>query len=169
MRELFTILGLFALTMQTYGQKSVNQFFDQLKKNRECLAVTLPGWMINSGTNIALKSMNEQDKREIVALGKKIKKLRFAISEDNHTISRQDFMKTIEKMKSNDQFEVYAQSRNQDGTLYIMIKEKGDKIQYLTMLYFESEVVAIVNIKSELKMKDLENANFSFNNPEFGL
>lgn len=169
MRVLFTILGLFALTIQTHGQKSVNQFFDQLKKNRECLAVTLPGWMINSGTHIALKSMNEQDKREIVALGKKIKKLRFAISEDNRTISKKDFMKTIEKMKSNDQFEVYAQGRNQDGTLYIMIKEKRDKIQYLTMLYFESEVVAIVNIKSELKMEDLENANFSFNSPEFGL
>ncbi len=169
MRALITILGLFVLTIQSYGQKSVNQFFDQIKKNKECLAVTLPGWMINSGTNIALKSMNDQDKREIIALGKKIKKLRFAISEDNRTISKKDFMNTIESMKSKDDFEVYAQGRNQGGTLYIMIKEKKDKIQYLTMLYFESEMVAIVNIKSDLKMEDLENANFSFNNQEFGL
>lgn len=167
LKHLFIFILLLLLTVKSFGQKSVNQFINELKKNKTCLAVTLPGWMINSGTRIALKQMNEQDKSEIVALGKKIKQLRFIIIEDDLIVSKNEFLEAIRNMQDKDKFEIYANGRTKDGTLYVMVKEKKETIKFLTMLYYDHDMIAVVNIKSDLKISDLEAANFSFNNPDF--
>lgn len=164
----FTYLIVFTLFLSNglSGQKSVNKFIDKIKKHDSAIAMTLPGWFIRAGFDLATKGIEDQDEREIINLGKKIKKLRFVVVDEAHEITMTDSREFLERAKSKDGFEEYTRVRDGDTRIYVLVKEKNNKIEYLTIYARGDNNIALINLKTDLTFSDLEKAKFSWKEKE---
>jgi len=165
-RAALIFLFILGITSASTGQKTVNKFIDKIKKHDSALAMTLPGWFIRSGINLATKGIEDQDEKEIIHLGKKIKKLRFVVVDKPHHISLEDSAEFLKKVKDKEGFEEYTRVRDGGTRVYVLVKEDKSKIKYLTIYARGEENVALLNLKTDLTFDDLEKANFSWKNKE---
>jgi mRNA-degrading endonuclease RelE of RelBE toxin-antitoxin system len=165
-RASLIFLFILGLSTASTGQKTVNKFIDQIKKHDSALAMTLPGWFIRSGINLATKGIEDQDEKEIINLGKKVKKLRFVVVDKPHHITQEDSAEFLQKVKDKEGFEEYTRVRDGGTRVYVLVKEDKNKIKYL-MIYARGENnIALINLKTDLTFDELENANFSWKNKE---
>jgi hypothetical protein len=148
------------------GQKTVNKFIDKIKKHDSAIAMTLPGWFIRAGFDLATNGIEDQDEREIINLGKKIKKLRFVVVDEAHNITSDDSSEFLERAKTKDGFEEYTRVRDGNTRIYVLVKEKKNKIEYLTIYARGDNNIALINLKTDLTFSDLEKAKFSWNEKE---
>ncbi len=166
MRSALIFLFILSISTVSTGQKTVNKFIDKIKKHDAALAMTLPGWFIRTGINLATKGIQDQDEKEIIHLGKKIKKLRFVVVDKPHHISLDESSDFLEKVKAKEGFEEYTRVRDGGTRVYVLVKEKKNKIEYLTIYARGEDNVALINLKTDLTFDDLEKANFSWKNKE---
>ena len=166
MRIVIAIAFLLAFNTGLSGQKTVNKFIDKIKKHESAVAMTLPGWFIRTGINLATWGIEDQDEREIVNLGKKVKKLRFVVVDKPHHITKEDTKEFLRKVKEKEGFDEYTTVRDGSTYVYVLVKEKKNKIEYLTIFVRGEENVALINLKTDLTFDDLKRAKFSFNKKE---
>ena len=159
-------LFILGLTLPASSQKTVNKFIDKIKKHDAALAMTLPGWFIRTGINLASKGIEDQDEKEIIHLGKKIKKLRFVVVDKPHHITPEESTEFLQKVVEKEGFEEYTRVRDGKTRVYVLVKEKKNKIEYLTIYAMGDNNVALINLKTDLTFDDLENANFSWKDKE---
>ena len=128
--------------------------------------MTLPGWFIRTGIGLATKGIEDRDEKEIINLGKKIKKLRFVVVDKPHHITPEESDEFLQKVKLKEGFEEYTQVRDKGTRVYVMVKEKKNKIQYLTIYARGDSNIALINLKTDLTFDELEQTNFSWKKKE---
>ena len=167
MQRIITIVIIILVSSSfASGQKTVNKFIDKIKEHQSAVAMTLPGWFIRTGINLSAKGIEDRDEHEIVHLGKKIKKLRFVAVDKAHHITLEESQNFLNKVKEKEGFTEYTRVRNGDTRVYVLVKEEKDKIKYLTIYARGENNVALINLKTDLTLGELDNTNFSWKDKE---
>lgn len=158
------VLLAVSLPQSSTAQKAAHSFIDQVKKKKGSVAMTLPGWLIRTGFNIASHSDDEihemEGLRDIVS---GIKQLRFAVLEGGGRVPSSEIEKLVKLSKDVDGMEEYVRVKDDGQQVTVMVKENGDYITNLLILANGDEELAVVNVKTKISLTELEAASFSFN------
>jgi len=124
--------------------------------------MTIPGWVIRSGTNFAEKFAEDEDEKVFLSLGQYIKKVRFLAIEGESPIDNEDVQWLLEGIKKTN-LEEYVTVRDQGNNVNVWIEDENNIVKNLTMLARTDDGFVLVTIKAKLPLEMLKEANFSFN------
>jgi len=146
------------------AQKAAHSFIDQVKKKKGSVAMTLPGWLIRTGFNIATHTdddIHELDGLKDIVDG--IRQVRFAVLEGGGRVPNSEIEKLVSLSKEIDGMEEYVRVKDDGQHVTVMVKEKGDYVTNLLILANGDEELAVVNVKTKISLTELEAASFTFN------
>jgi len=166
MKRLSTIAILICLGAITISaQRSAHRFIDHFKNENECIAMTIPGYVIRTGFNFASKFSDDTDEQKVYkALGKHFKKMRFMAIEEKSNITNENIANLVNDLKESDRLEEYVKVRDGDNRVTVFMKEQDDIIKDLVLVIKGEEEFALVIFKTEMPLSVLKEASFSFNN-----
>lgn len=144
----------------TQGQRTVNKFIDKHLKNEKAIAMSLPGWLIRTGANIARNFSDEEDVKEYLKLAKYIKKVRFMVIEDDVDIEYDEMRSLLTNIRK-DEFEDFVKVRDKRDHVHILMKESSGDLKNLVILVYEPENLVVVSLKLNLPMEEFEALDFS--------
>ncbi len=142
--------------------RSIDRFIDIHKEQRHAYAVTIPGWLIRSGTNWASRFAEGQDEQAYYSLGQYIKKLRVLVISEQSLVQQTEFSQLIKNAKSEGNYEEYVTVRKPDGLVNVMVSQVDNIVKGLLVIANEEESFAIVNLKTDLPLHIFEQTDFSF-------
>jgi len=162
MKKLLTFLAVILLCSSLSGQKSVNKLIDKMKEHKHAYAVTLPGWLIRTGINLATEDelKFEEGFKELVG---GIKRLRVLYIDEHVSIENGKLKSLVSQIKEKDGYVDYATVREEDNLVHVIVKEDGTKIKSLVLIANSDEGFTILNLRTNIEMEDLKKANLSFN------
>ena len=162
MKKLLTFLILVLLCSNISGQRSVNKLIDKMKEHKNAYAVTLPGWLIRTGLNIAAEDELKFEKgfKEIVG---GIKRLRVLYIDEKVSIDNSKMRSIVSQIKEKDGYVDYATVKEENNLVNVIVKEEGTRIKSLVIIANGEDGFTILNLRTDIEMEDLKNANLSFN------
>lgn len=170
MKKLLRISLVAAIAMlfagQAVAQKHVHRFIDQMKKQDSYVGATVPGWLIRMGTRIAdLEAELSAEEKGILDIANGIKKVRVAVINEGNVIEGKHINKLIDLSKKDGLVE-YLRVKDGKTRVYVLIDEKRDRIRNLNIIANTDDECVVVSIKTNISMKQLEDARFSFHDME---
>jgi len=156
--SLMFILG----NLSVSGQSSVKKIVKQLKNTENYEGISLPGWLIRMGINLAVKVEGDESHSELFKWAGKIKHLRVATTKLNTKKYNtgaiiNNFMKEVQE---NDGFEEYMSVRSEDQHLKIMVQEVDHSIKNLLIFSDENGEIAFIHLKTNFLTEDLQKISF---------
>ena len=144
------------------GQKSVDKLIDKMKEHKYAYAVTLPGWLVRTGLNIASEDEMKFEKgfQELID---GIKRLRVLYIDNKVHIENKKLRSIVSQIKEIEGYVDYASIREEDNLVHVIVKEEGTRIKSLVLIANSNDGFTILNLKTDIEMEDLKNANLSFN------
>lgn len=164
MKALFLIL-LFStcLLNNTFAQKlSPDKFINQIKKDDNAQAFTIPGWLIRMGGKFAIKNddMDIKEQEMIKELTSNIKKLRFVVSEfapDNYA----EKLLALNNYLNDNAYDSLIKVRSEGENINFWAKVNGQKIKRMVIsIIGEDQETVFFNIKTNLDMDKLKQMEF---------
>lgn len=144
------------------GQKSVDRFIDKMKKHKSAYVVTLPGWLLRTGIEIA-----EDDELKYEHgfhdLANGIKRLRVLHINKDPQLDNTKLKSIINQIKEKDGYVDYATVKDNGNNVHVIVKEDDTRIKSLVLVASGNDGFTILNLKTDIDMADLKAANLSFN------
>ena len=162
MKKLIFLFVAVLFCLNLSAQQSVNRLMDKMKENNHAYAVTLPGWLVRTGLNIASEDELKFEKgfQELVD---GIKRLRVLYIDEKVEINHKMFHSIVTQIKEKDGYVDYAKVREEDNLVHVIVKEEGTRIKSLVLMANSDDGFTILNLRTDLEMDDLKKANLSFN------
>lgn len=162
MKQLILAILLLVVGHNMNAQKSVNRLIDELKKDKNAYALTLPGWLLRTGIKIADEGELKYEKgfQELV---NGIKRLRVLYINKKPNIDRAKLNDLAAQIIAKDEYEDYANIRDQGSNVRVIVKEDNTRIRSIVLLASGEDEFTILNLKTDLDLEDLKNADLSFN------
>ncbi len=156
-----TLLSLSSLCSLS-GQETAHRFIDKVKQHKNTYAMTLPGWLVRTGINLAIEEdlKEGQGYKDII---KGIKQLRFVVVDDGDLVKKKHIDKLIRLSIEEDGMEEYVRVKEDGNRIVVLVKEKNDRIYDLLVISNSKDEFAIVNVKTNISLTELKKADFSFN------
>lgn len=161
MKKTIAIMLCLGMALGLSAQKSVNKIIKKYKQHQSATTVTIPKWMIKSGTNFAERFAEGEDEKAYLELGKYLKQIRFMVLEDASIVDPSE-IKKFDARSKRDGLEVYTTVRDEGTNIRVLIKEKDNRIKNL-VVFAQGEELFVLNIKADLPFDLFKKANFSFN------
>jgi len=161
-KKLFTFLAVFVLCFNLSGQKSVNKLIDKMKEHKHAYAITLPGWLIRTGINVASDDELKFEKGFKDLIGG-IRRLRVLHIDEHVEIEKSKMNSIVSQIKEKDGYVDYAMVKDEGNLVQVIVKEEGTRIKSLVLLANSGDGFTILNLKTDIEMEDLKKANLSFN------
>lgn len=157
MKSLYIIIALLVLSSSvSIAQSPAVQFYRQNKRLENVRNFKIPGWLIWVGTGIAHDITKNEETKAILKVGRKVKKLRLMIAEDNNPIPASSVSNFVSESRR-DGFADLIYVRDEGTTVNIMGKiKKNDKFKELVFLVNEDDEFVFFQMKSSIRMKDLQ-------------
>lgn len=133
-----------------------------MKEHKHAYALTLPGWLIRTGLNFSADE-NLKFEKGFQDLVDGIKKLRVLYIDDKVTIENSKLRSIVTQIKEKDGYVDYATVREKDNLVHVIVKEEGTKIKSLVLIASSKDGFTILNLKTNLEIEALKQANLSFN------
>ena len=133
-----------------------------MKERDHAYAMTLPGWLIRTGINLAAEDELKFEKGFQDLVGG-IKRLRVLFIDDKVTIENSKLTSIVDQIKEKDGLVDYATVREEDNLVRVIVKEDGTKIKNLVLVANSNDGFTVLTLKTDLEMEDLKNAKLSFN------
>lgn len=133
-----------------------------MKEHKHAYAVTLPGWLIRTGLNLAAEDELKFEKGFKDLVGG-IKRLRVLYIDDKVTIDNSKMRSLVSQIKEKDGYVDYATVREDSNLVHVIVKEQGTRIKSLVLIANSEEGFTILNLRTDIEMEDLKKANLSFN------
>ena len=162
MKKLLTFFVVLLLCSNISGQRSVDKLIDKMKKHKEAYAITLPGWLMRTGLNIAAEDELKFE-RGFQDLVGGIKRLRVLYIDDKVSIDNSKLKSIVDQIKEKDGYVDYATVKEDKNLVHVLVKEQGSTIKSLVLIANSEDGFTILNLKTDIEMEDLKNANLSFN------
>ena len=162
MKKLFFLFVCILSFQAVQGQKSVDRFIDKMKKHKDAYVVTLPGWLLRTGIEIADETelKYEPGFQEIVD---GIQRLRVLFINKDAKLGNTDFRSVINQIKEKDGYVDYATVKDGKNNVWVIVKEDKTKVKSLVLLASSEDGFTILNLKTDIDMDKLKAANLSFN------
>jgi len=140
----------------------VDKLIDKMKKHKNAYALTLPGWVIRTGVNIATEDELKFE-RGFKDLIDGIKRLRVIFINEATSIDNGKLRSIVSQIKEKDGYVDYASVKDEGNLVQVIVKEKGSKIKSLVLLASGEDGFTLLNLSTNIEMEDLKKANLSFN------
>ncbi len=133
-----------------------------MKEHDHAFALTIPGWLIRTGINIAADDefKFEEGFKDVVG---GIKRLRVLHIDEHVGIENSKLNSIVSLMKEKDGYVDYATVKDDGNLMHVVVKEKGTKIKSLVIIANADDGFTILNLRTDIEMEDLKKANLSFN------
>ncbi len=94
-----------------------------------------------------------------------IKKMRILHIKENNdiSVSNSELKSIVSHIKEKDGYIDYVYIKEDGNTLNVIVKEKNTKIKSLVLISTGDDGFTILNLKTDIDMETLKNANLSFN------
>ena len=126
------------------------------------MSVTIPGWLVRSGTSLAFKDISESDDEEALKeIAKSLGKIRVMVAKQG-VVPTQAIKKLITNAQNN-KYENYATVRKEGKIVNVMNKHDDDTVKNLLVLVSSDDDFVIAHIDSNLSLEQLQNAQLSWN------
>lgn len=168
MKKLFFLFICILSFQAVNGQKTVDRFIDKMKKHKDSYVVTLPGWLLRTGINMAddNNKIYEPGIQEIVD---GVKRLRVLFLNGDSQLSNSEIRSVVNQIKEKDGYVDYATVKEDGTNLHVVVKEDKNKVKSLVLLANTEEGFTIINLKTDIDMDELRAANLSFNKNQIPL
>jgi hypothetical protein len=157
MKNFLVFTLLLAFPVITYCQTpSINKFYRQYKGSDDAVSFVVPGLLIRAGAHFAPWLMNETDTeiRNLVRMGKKIKKTRILVVEDYNPVAPEDYKKLERKVrKSNYEELLYVRAEGENVSIFV--RDKKNKLKNLLILVSSEDTFVMLSMKTKLKYDQL--------------
>lgn len=162
MKKLFFLFVCILSFQSIHGQKSVDRFIDQMKKHKDAYVVTLPGWLLRTGIEIADEDQLKYEPgfQEIVD---GIKRLRVLFISNDPKLDNKELKSVINQIKDKDGYVDYATIKDGGNNVHVLVKEDKTRVKSLVVLASSKDGFTILNLKTDIDMDKLKAANLSFN------
>lgn len=133
-----------------------------MKEHKHAYALTLPGWLVRTGINVIADDEFKFEKgfKDIIS---GIKRLRVLYIDDKVHIENTKLKSIVSQMKEKDGYVDYATVRDEGNLVHVIVKEDGSKIKSLVLVANGEDGFTILNLKTNIEMEELQQANLSFN------
>lgn len=157
MKSLLFILTLITLTYHNVAaQRPAVEFYRQHKRLENVRNFKIPGWLIWVGTGIAHDITRNEETKAMLKVGRKVKKLRLMIAEDNNPIPAADVSNFVSESRRSG-FSDLIYVRDGETTVNIIGKiKKNNKFRELVFMVSEENEFVFFHMKSNIRMKDVQ-------------
>jgi len=162
MKKLFFSLVCILLFQAVHGQKSVDRYIDKMKKHKNAYVVTLPGWLLRTGIDIADgDELKYEPGFQEIADG--IKRLRVLFINRDFKLDIKELKSAVNQIKENDGYVDYARIKNGKNNVHVIVKEDKTSVKSLVIITSSENRFTILYLKTDIDMEKLKAANLSFN------
>ena len=157
------LLLLFAVVLiYSCSRSPVNSFIDEYNQENHTVSMTIPGWLVRTGTTRAFKEIGDtDDQRALKNIAQSLGKVRVMVASES--IVPTAAIKELVTDARNDNYEDYVTVRDDAKIVNVMVKQEGDIVKNLLVLISSEEDFVITHIDSKLSISELENAQISWN------
>lgn len=157
MKKLCIFIGIVLLfgTGQVAAQVApINNFYRKHKFRKDMKNANVPGWLIRLGANIGAKHAEDEKDKEAIQLAKKIRKVKFLFNDEGNRVNPLQVKKLIRKLEKRC-FEPLVIVREGTTRVNVMIREEGDIIKNLFMIFQDTDEFMMFSIKSRISIDDI--------------
>lgn len=150
--------GLILAPATSFAQtKTINTFYKEFKGLDKNVKMTIPGWLIDMGAEVAKWSVDTKEEKESLNLLKKVNKLKLLVSSDHNPTKAKKINGLFTQLRD-DSFEDLLFVKEADTTVNIMVRganDDDDKIKNLFVLVREPEEIVMLSMKTNIKMDEV--------------
>ena len=160
MKNLLILLGI--VLISSCSRSPVNSFIDEYNQEDHTMSLTVPGWLVRAGSNAAFKEMaDDEDQAGLKEIAQSLGKIRVMVAQEG-VIPIMAVKDLVIEARDN-QYEEYVTVRQKNKIVNVMVRQDDDIVKNLLVLVSSDEEFVIAHIDSDLSMKELQNAQISWN------
>ena len=156
----FSHLILLSISPAKSQDLNPDKFINYMKKDPSAFAITLPGWFVKLGGNIAGRDMEADESAFLKELTGHIKKLRFVVCED----LPEDFNNKFTLLKSHmtdKGYEPLIEVVDDGSKVHLWANFNGNTVKQIVIsVLSEDDTSAFFNIKSNIDLDNLKSLDF---------
>lgn len=164
MKKVTQYLSLFLIIIfaNSCARNTANVMIDELKKDDQSLAFTLPGWMIRKGFNMINKEEKfTEDIVKLETMTNGIKRLRVVVN-GNSNINPKSFFNKYDRKLEKSNYTTYASIKDGDTRVNIMAQEQNNNLKGLLFYFSGEEEIGMVYLETDIPFSVFEQIDFSF-------
>ena len=147
----FFCLSLLVPIFTEAQTQSLNKFYRKYKRGKESVKFTLPGVVFKLGAAKGKNHVEGEAQKEAVKLAKGIKKMRLLVIEEYNPVTNVDYSDLIQGLQS-EGIEEMITVRTDGTRVYLLMREKKEKIKNLLILVSSEDSFVMVSAKTKLKL-----------------
>ncbi len=154
---LLILCGLMLAPATSFAQtKSINTFYKGYKGLDKNVKMTIPGWLIELGAEVAKWSVDTPEEKESLNLLKKVNKLKVLASSD-HNPKKAAKINGLFSQLRDDSFEDLVMVKEDDTMVNIMVRggDDDERIRNLFVMVREPEEILMLSMKTNIKMEEV--------------
>lgn len=156
----FYIIAM-ALLIASCSRSPVHKFIDTYNQQQNTFSATVPGWLVRTGTKMALKHSDDNDMDGWKSIADKLGEMRVFTAKEG-TIPQGAFQQLIKDLHKAD-YTDYVTVREKEKHVRVMTQEKKDRIKQLLVLVSSDNETVVAYMDANLTVAELEAASLSFN------
>lgn len=129
-------------------------FYQDFKRTKGVMNLSVPGWLVWVGGGLAYNSVNDPEAKAILKLAKKLKRVRFLHSEDADRIPAAAFTGLNYQLDQSG-YESLVEVREGDTRVTLSGKIQGDKFRKLIVLVKDGDEMVFLQAKSNIKIQHI--------------
>jgi hypothetical protein len=146
------IVFILAMLMTSCHRNGVNRLFTEYKKDDNVIVVTVPGWMVEKGLNLAFED-DEESMIIFKSIVQNVQKLRVLVSSDvNPDRKHKNITHSMDKAN----YDNYAMFNHPEANFNLWVKEKNNKVKDIFLYVTTEDNVVLLQIKGDLNMDELQ-------------
>ena len=154
---LLLLWGVMLAPTASFAQtKTINTFYKEFKGLDKNVKMTIPGWLIGMGAEVAKWSVDTPEEKESLNLLKKVNKLKLLVTSENSDVKNAKISGLFSQLRD-DSFEDLIMVKEEDTMVNVMIRggNDDDKIKNLFVLVREPEEIVMLSMKTNIKMEEV--------------
>ena len=154
---LLVLCGLMFTPVSSFAQtKSINTFYKGFKGIDKNVKMTIPGWLIGMGAEVAKWSVDTPQEKESLNLLKKVNKLKLLVTSENSNVKNAKISGLFSQLRD-DSFEDLIMVKEDDTMVNVMVRGGNDdeKIKNLFVLVREPDEIVMLSMKTNIKMEEI--------------
>jgi hypothetical protein len=151
---LFLLTFLFISSQSGLAQDPGRHFYQDFKRTKGVMNLSLPGWLVWVGGGLAYNSVNDPEAKAILKLAKKLKRVRFLYSEEATHIPQAAWAGLNYQLDQSG-YDPLLEIREGDTRVTVTGKTKGETFRRLIVLVRDGDEMVFLQAKSNIKIQHI--------------
>lgn len=155
MKNLLLLIFLFTIPFAAQSQnRGIKNFYHKYKKTEGTHNFVLPGFLIWLSTGVANEIVDDPEAKVALKFARKFKTMRLLTMEDGNNVTKEDYKNLVASAKKGN-YEELISVKEKGTKIHIMGRGKKGKFKNLLVLVSEEDSFTMMNMKTNIKVKDI--------------